>query len=61
MKTSKEREEAFRKDLNELLGKHEAEIDIRSSFMGYVTAEVFMSYQWDDDGNLTAERTAFRL
>jgi hypothetical protein len=65
MKTAKEREEAFRRELAELLSKHNAELlvtdDGRSYGMQSGIAEVSMMSEWDADGNQTAEYTEFRL
>lgn len=65
MQTAKEREEAFRRDLAELLAKHKAELNItddgRSYGMHSGIAEVTMMGEWDAEGNATAEYTEFRL
>ena len=65
MKTSKEREEAFRRDLAELLAKHKAELKItddgRSYGMQSGIAEVTMMSEWDAEGNLTADYTEFQI
>ena len=65
MKTSKEREEYFRRDLCELLARHKAELNItddgRSYGMHSGIAEVVMDGEWDTEGNQTAEYTEFRL
>ena len=65
MRTAKEREEAFRRDLAELLAKHKAELDItddgRSYWMHSGIAVVTMTGEWDGDGNETAEYTEFRI
>lgn len=65
VQTSKEREEAFRRDLVELLAKHKAEIDITDDGKGYGMHSgivvVTMMSECDEDGNKTAEYTEFRL
>ena len=65
MKTAKEREEAFRRDLAELLAKHKAELDITDDGKSYGMhsgiAEVTMMSEWDAEGNLTADYTEFRI
>ena len=63
MKTKKEREEEFRRDLAELLAKHKAELDITDDGKSYGMhsgiAVVTMMNEWDEDGNQTAEYTEF--
>lgn len=65
MKTKKEREEEFRRDLAELLAKHKAELDITDDGKSYGMhsgiAVVTMMNEWDEDGNQTAEYTEFRI
>ena len=65
MKTKKEREEEFRRDLAELLAKHKAELDITDAGKSYGMhsgiAVVTMMNEWDEDGNQTAEYTEFRI
>ena len=65
MKTKKEREEEFRRDLAELLAKHKAELDITDDDKSYGMhsgiAVVTMMNEWDEDGNQTAEYTEFRI
>lgn len=65
MQTPKEREEAFRRDLAELLAKHKAELDITDDGKDYGMhsgiAVVTMLGEWDGDGNKTAEYTEFRI
>ena len=65
MRTSKEREEAFRRDLEELLAKHNAELDITDDARAYGMhrgiAVVSMMNEWDCDGNQTAEYTDFLI
>ena len=65
MKTPKEREEAFRRDLAELLAKHKAELDITDDGKSYGMhrgiAVVTMMSEWDEAGNQTAEYTEFRI
>ena len=65
MQTPKEREDAFRRDLAELLAKHKAELDITDDREPYGLhsgiAVVTMMSEWDDDGNQTADYTEFRL
>ena len=65
MKTAKEREEAFRRDLAELLAKHKAELDITDDGKSYGMhngiAVVTMMGEWDGNGDATAEYTEFRI
>jgi len=65
MKTAKDREEAFRRDLAELLARHKAELSITDDRKAYGmhsgVAEVTMDGEWDADGNLTADYTEFRI
>lgn len=65
MKTQKEREDAFRRDLAELLAKHKAELDITDDGKNYGMhcgiAVVTMMGEWDEAGNQTAEYTEFRI
>ena len=65
MKTKKEREEEFRRDLAELLAKHKAELDITDDGKSYGMhsgiAVVTMMNEWDEDGNQAAEYTEFRI
>ena len=65
MQTAKEREEAFRRDLAELLAKHKAELNITDDGKSYGmhcgVAEVTMMSEWDADGNLTADYAEFRI
>jgi len=65
MKTAKDREEAFRRDLVELLAKHKAELKITDDGKSYGMhsgiAEVTMMSEWDAEGNLTADYTEFRI
>ena len=65
MKTAKEREEAFRRDLAELLVKHNAELEITDDGKSYGMQKgivvVTMVSEWDADVNLIAAYTDFRL
>ena len=64
MKTAKEREEAFRKDFQELLTKHNAEVDMYDYGTDYfpdMFIEVIMPGKWDADGNQIDEYTEFKL
>jgi len=64
MKTAKEREEAFRKDFQELLTKHNAEVDIMEQLTDHYlisVIEVIMPGKWDADGNQIDEYTEFKL
>ena len=65
MQAPKEREDAFRRDLAELLAKHKAEIDITDDGKGYGMhrgiATVTMTSEWDDAGNQIADYTEFRI
>lgn len=65
MKTAKERQEAFEKDLNELLVKHNAEIELEevgghNYARGEDTMVVHMQSIYDDN-ELIAEYTEFKL
>lgn len=63
--TSKEREDAFRKDLKELLSKHNAELQItddgRDWGMHSGIAIVSISSEFDSNGDLVAESTEFQI
>ena len=65
MQTPKEREDAFRRDLAELLTKHKAELEITDDRKGYGMhngiAVVTMMSEWDKDNNQTADYTEFRI
>jgi hypothetical protein len=65
MKTSQEREDAFRADLHALLAKHEAEMNVTDDGKDFGlhtgVCEISMSGKWDSDGNQVAEYTEFRL
>lgn len=65
MRTAQEREEAFRRDLAELLAKHKAELDITDDGKAYGMhsgiAVVTMMSEWDSDGNVTDDYTEFRI
>lgn len=65
MRTAKEREEAFRSDLSELLAMHKAKLSVTDDGKGYGMycgiAEVAMMGEWDESGNQTVEYTEFRL
>lgn len=65
VKTAKDREDAFRRDLKSLLAKHKAEMRITDDGKGYGmhigVAEVTMMSEWDAGGNLTADYTEFRI
>ena len=65
MKTAKEREADFLRDLDALLKKHGAEILVTDDGKAYGMhsgiAEVTMDSEWDADGNQLAEYTAFTL
>lgn len=63
--TSKEREDAFRRDLAELLVKHKAELVITDDGKDYGMhngiAVVTMMSEWDEAGNQMAKYTEFQL
>ena len=65
MKTAKEREEAFRRDLAELLAKHKAELDITDDGKSYGMhngiAVVTMMGERDSNGDAMAEYTEFQI
>ena len=65
MKTRKEREEAFRRDLQALLANHGAELEITDDGKDYGLhkgiAVVIMKSELDDAGNQIAEYTEFRI
>ena len=58
MITGAERECAFRKDLSELLAKHDAELQVTDDGKGYGlhrgVCEISISGQWDSEGTPTA-------
>lgn len=65
MQTPKEREEAFRRDLAELLAKHKAELAVTDDGKSYGLhngiAVVTMMSEWDEDGNQIADYAEFRI
>ena len=65
MNTPKEREEAFRRDLAELLAKHRAQLDITDDSKEYgmhsSIVVVTMMSEWGEAGSQTNEYTEFRL
>lgn len=65
MKTSKEREEEFRLELNDLLAKHKAELEISSEGKPYGKhigiAVITMMPVYDENETQTAEYTDFRI
>jgi len=65
MKTAKQREEEFRKDLKDLLFKHSADLEITDDQAGYGMhsgiAIVTMSPEYDEDGILIADYTEFTI
>lgn len=66
MLTAKEREEAFRKDFQELLSKHKAEFDITDDGRPYGmqsgTVVIYMNSEYDKESfECTKEYTEFRL
>ena len=65
MQTPNKREDAFRRDLSELLGKHKAELNVTDDRKDYGMHSgivvVTMPSEWDAGGNQTAEYTEFRL
>jgi hypothetical protein len=65
MRTAAEREASFRADLAELLAKHKAELDITDDGSSYGMhsgiAVVTMMSEFDEDGNLLADYTEFRI
>ncbi|WP_139786801.1 hypothetical protein [Desulfamplus magnetovallimortis] len=65
MKTAAEREMNFRRDLDELLAKHKAELDITDDGAEYgmhsAIAVVTMMPEWSQDGDQTTEYTEFRI
>lgn len=62
---AKEREAEFRKDLEELLKKHKADIEVTDDGRAYGMhkgiAIVTMQSEWDEGGNQTEEYVEFRL
>lgn len=65
MQTTKEREDAFRRDLAELLAKHKASLAITDDGESYGMhngiAVVTMMSEWDEDGNQIADYAEFRI
>lgn len=65
IQTAKEREEAFRRDLTELLLKHRAELIITDDGKGYgmhsCVVEVMLASELDAKGNLIAEYAEFQI
>jgi len=60
MKTREEREAAFRKDLNSLLAKHDAELEPCSQWGGEIT--ITMMGKWDENQMIQiSEFTEFYL
>lgn len=59
MKTAKEREAEFREELSALLKKHNAELE--TGCLGCSDIVVFMWSQHDEDRNVIAEYTDFRI
>lgn len=64
-RSSKEKEEAFRKDLQELLTRHRAELRITDDGKPYGMhtsfLEVSMMCEWTEAGEQTDEYTEFKL
>jgi hypothetical protein len=65
MKTAKEREADFRRDLDELLKKHNAELNVTDDGKSYGLhkgiCEVFIPGEYDCEGNAIKEYADFRL
>lgn len=65
MKTAKEREEAFRRELAELLQKHDAELQVTDDGRPYGmqsgVCRISMSGKWDADGEPLEEYAEFDL
>lgn len=61
MKTAKEREEAFRRDLAELLAKHNAELCASSDDFDSPFIDIMMPSEFDENYNHTAEFVNFKL
>lgn len=65
MKTAEQREQEFRQDLAALLEKHGAEVEITDDRKPYGlhsgVCVISMQSVWDDDANLIADYTEFRL
>jgi hypothetical protein len=65
METAKSREEAFRRDLAELLKKHEAELEVTDDRKPWGThtgiCVITMDSKLDAEGELIADYTEFRL
>lgn len=65
MKTSKQREEDFRRDLAELLARHDAELTVTDDGKGYGMHSgaclISMQSEWNKDGDILAEYTEFQL
>jgi len=65
MKTPEQREAAFRKDLEKLLRKYNAEMEITDDYKAYGQQRgivvISIASNWDDAGNLTEAYTEFTL
>jgi len=65
MKTAKQREEDFRRDLAELLARHDAELTVTDDGKSYGMHSgvclITMQTEWNKDGDILADYTEFRL
>lgn len=65
MKTAKQREEDFRRDLAELLACHDAELTVTDDGKVYGMHSgvclISMQSEWNKDGDILAEYTEFQL
>ena len=63
IRTSAQREQAFRDDFAKLLEKHNASFELRDNgrHFSHWIAEITMMTEWDDSGNIQAEYTEFEI
>jgi hypothetical protein len=59
--TAQEREQAFRRDLEELLASHGAEMDARRDFNSNLMIEVTLPSKFTESGEVTEEFAVFDL
>ena len=60
-------QDKFRRDLQRVLDKHDAELEIKDHWGGYsecgqdIKALIYIDQKWDDDGNTTREPLEFDI